>query len=231
MTLIQATFPTVLPPRRMPFPLVEAFPGMLFDFIAGDPPWLYLDRSCNGAVRDYTPMTIAALKALPVAAVAARDSLLGLWATQTHTPEAIDLMRAWGFEYVTVLFTWFKVVQSVPENGGDGFKMGLGRYTRSANEFMLLGKRGRGLRRLRADIRQVIADGGGESFGAPVLGHSVKPPCVLERIEELIGKPTPTRPYLELFSRWVRRGWHAWGDEVGPWPEQRSGDHEGGNLT
>jgi N6-adenosine-specific RNA methylase IME4 len=106
-----------------------------------------------------------------------------------------------------VLFTWLKT-------GGDGFRLGLGRYTRSASEFLLLGRRGRGLPRLARDVEQVIA--------APIRGHSVKPPEALERLERLFGRPEDAGPYLELFARGRRRGWHAWGDEVGPWPGEVS---------
>jgi N6-adenosine-specific RNA methylase IME4 len=158
-------------------------------------------------VRDYTTMDLADLKALPIAALAAEDAILALWATAPLLPEALAIVETWGFSYRTVLFTWLKTGATASASGSAA--------TRGARaSFLLLGRRGRGLPRVARDVEQVIA--------APVLGHSVKPPEALERLERLFGRPEDAGPYLELFARGRRRGWHAWGDEAGPWPEDVS---------
>ena len=53
-------------------------------------------------------MEIEELCALPVADLAAPDSALFLWATFPQLPEALRLIKAWGFTYKTVAFVWLK---------------------------------------------------------------------------------------------------------------------------
>ncbi len=48
------------------------------------------------------------LCALPVADLAARDSALFLWATFPQLPEALRLIKEWGFTYKSVAFVWLK---------------------------------------------------------------------------------------------------------------------------
>lgn len=82
-----------------------------YDVILADPPWSYNDRNTNGnrgAGCKYSLMTDVQLAALDVPGLAAPDSVLMLWATCPRLPAALALMEAWGFEYVTVAFTWIK---------------------------------------------------------------------------------------------------------------------------
>ena len=44
-------------------------------------------------------MSIDELCALPVAELAANDCVLFLWATFPQLPEALQLIKAWGFRY------------------------------------------------------------------------------------------------------------------------------------
>ena len=53
-------------------------------------------------------MSIDELCALPVAELAAKDSALFMWATFPQLPEALRLIRAWGFTYKSVAFVWLK---------------------------------------------------------------------------------------------------------------------------
>lgn len=106
-------------------------------------------------------------------------------------------MRAWGFRYTTVAFTWAK-----RSRRDTGWHMGTGYYTRANPETCLLGMTGR-MRRVDAGVRQLIV--------APVREHSRKPDEVYEGIERLFG-PTPSR--LDLFSRQQRSGWTSWGNQT-----------------
>ena len=45
---------------------------------------------------------------MPVADLAAPDSVLFLWATFPQLPEALRLIKAWGFQYKSVGFVWLK---------------------------------------------------------------------------------------------------------------------------
>ena len=53
-------------------------------------------------------MGIDELCTLPVADLAAPDSVLFLWATFPQLPEALRLIKAWGFTYKSVAFVWLK---------------------------------------------------------------------------------------------------------------------------
>ena len=71
--------------------------------IYADPPWRYSQKGLQGAAeKHYSTMSIEELCALPVAELAAPDSVLFLWATFPQLPEALRLIRAWGFTYKSV---------------------------------------------------------------------------------------------------------------------------------
>jgi N6-adenosine-specific RNA methylase IME4 len=115
--------------------------------------------------------------------------------------DAFMVMDAWGFVYKTCAFAWFKgnALPLFPDDMRD--QMGCGYWTRANSEVCLLGTRGRP-KRVNADVRQAILE--------PRREHSRKPDCIYERIERLV-----EGPYLELFARSRRRGWDAFGYEVG----------------
>ena len=53
-------------------------------------------------------MSIEELCALPVSEIAEKDCALFLWATFPQLKEALQLIKAWGFQYKTVAFVWLK---------------------------------------------------------------------------------------------------------------------------
>jgi len=81
--------------------------------IYADPPWSFRNWSAKGtgrnAVSHYDCLDFEKLAALPIADLAANDCALFLWATDPLLPRALDLIRAWGFEYKTVAFYWVKL--------------------------------------------------------------------------------------------------------------------------
>jgi N6-adenosine-specific RNA methylase IME4 len=108
---------------------------------------------------------------------------------------ALDVIRAWGFEYQTCGFLWVKL-----NPNGEGLFTGMGYHTRANTEPCLLATRG-SPPRLAADVHQVVM--------TPVGEHSEKPEEVARRIERLY-----PGPYLELFARRPRERWAVWGNEV-----------------
>ena len=77
--------------------------GRKYQVIYADPPWSYaVNYASLQGIAPYPSMTLDDLKALPVADVAAPDSLLLLWTTNPLLPSALELIEAWGFAYVTV---------------------------------------------------------------------------------------------------------------------------------
>ncbi len=175
------------------------FKGKKYQVILADPPWRYRvydksDAAHGAATAHYPTMAIDETKALPVWELADKNCALFLWATMPCLPEALEVMKAWGFVYKTVGFTWVKLNR----NGKPWF--GLGHYTRGNPELCLLGMKGR-LKRKAKDVPQLILSQRRE--------HSRKPDEQYERIERLFDGP-----YIELFARYRRPGWDAWGLEV-----------------
>lgn len=115
------------------------FPDQKYSVIYADPPWSYRNKKTRAAAdRHYSTMTIEEIKALPVADIADENCVLFLWATFPMLPEALETIRAWGFQYKTAAFVWAKRNRRSP-----GWFWGLGNWTRSNPEVCLLAVRGR----------------------------------------------------------------------------------------
>ena len=183
------------------------WPSGLFSVVYADPPWRYGMRkwgkdtimgSRGSDTRlNYDTMTQADMESLPVHSIAAATSLCFMWATFPTLPDAIALMKAWGFTYKTAAFVWVKKTKR------DKVFWGMGAYTRANAEVVLLGTMGNNTALIqRHDVHQVVF--------APVAGHSQKPDEVRDRIVRLCGDV----PRVELFARERVQGWEAWGNEV-----------------
>ena len=136
------------------------------------------------------------------------DSALFMGATFPQRPEALRLIRAWGFTYKSVAFVWLK-----KNKKADSWFYGLGFWTRANAEVCLLATKGHP-KRQAADIHQFII--------SPIEAHSKKPDETRDKIVALMGD----RPRVELFARQTPPGWDVWGNEVEPtaglwsrWPE------------
>ena len=182
--------------------------------ILADPPWRFDVWSGATAVQKrgskttytaaqvyYQTMTPEELRALPVASIAADNSVLFMWITWPNLPLAMTMIEAWGFRYKTCGFNWMKVTRE----GIPAMKMGY--WTRASSEVCLLATRGKP-KRLHADVRQGIL--------APIREHSRKPDGIHDRIERLVAGP-----YLELFARQSRPGWTVWGNESTKFDDER----------
>lgn len=170
-----------------------------YQIIYADPPWKYKwgDGGNLAPETHYQTMSVEELSKLPVKALRGKNCVLLLWATCPALPEALELMDAWGFKYKTVFHNWVKVRK-------DGKPiMGMGSYTRSGSELLLLGMRGH-IKRLstKVVIPQVLMERRRE--------HSRKPDVARDNIVLLFGD----LPRIELFGRQKTEGWDVWGNEV-----------------
>lgn len=178
------------------------WPEGKYRLIYMDPPWKYQNWSDakNGAARaHYDCMTAEEMCELPVDQLADPSGCaLAMWIVGPKLVEGehLQLLDAWGFKPVTMLFVWNKVNRQGNPYCGIGF------YTRSATEFCLLARRGKISRRKTATkVMQVIT--------APrIYRHSAKPEETYDRLEELF-----EGPYLEIFARNTRPGWQSWGND------------------
>lgn len=134
-------------------------------------------------------MSIDELCALPVTDLAAPDSALFLWATFPQFPEALRLIREWGFTYKSVAFVWLK-----KNRKADSWFYGLGFWTRANAEVCPLATRGHP-KRQAANIHQFII--------SPIEAHSKKPDETRDKIVALMGD----LPRVELFARQIPPGW------------------------
>lgn len=191
-----------------------------FGLIMADPPWSYEMFSDKGYEKapegQYQTMALDAIKALPVEALAAPDCLLWLWAVNPQLPQALEVLRAWGFEFKTA-GTWLKRTTRGKVSFGTGYIL------RSSNEPFLIGTRG-APKTTRGTRSAVITHDAGV-FGhdpahwppstvtieASAREHSRKPDEAYRACEEMM----PDVRRLDLFSRQRRDGWTAWGNEVG----------------
>lgn len=173
--------------------------------LLADPAWRFANYSAKGEAKNpvahYRCMTTEEMAALPVAHLAAPDCALVMWGTFPMMPDAIALLRAWGFVYVTG-GAWAKQSRT-----GTKWAFGTGYVLRSAAEFFVIGKIGNPPIRSRS-VRNLIV--------APVREHSRKPDAQYEIVEQLFDGP-----YCELFSRSNRDGWSSWGDEAGTFEAAR----------
>lgn len=119
---------------------------------------------------------------------------LYLWTTNRFVEAAYEVARAWGFK-PSQLLTWCK-----PPMG-----IGFGGTFVNTTEFALFCRRGS----LRATKR---IDSTWWEWSRPYekghIAHSQKP----EAFQDMVMEVSPG-PYLELFARRTRLGWHSWGNE------------------
>lgn len=138
---------------------------------------------------------------LPMGMIAAKNTYLLMWVTNSHLALGLQCLEAWGFQYKGI-HTWVKT-----SNSG-GVRLGVGHYGRNCTEHFLVALRGNpgtftsmGL----TNIPNVIH--------ATRSIHSRKPDefwVTADRLKEAMGCEA-----IELFAREKRPGWDAWGLEVG----------------
>ncbi len=176
--------------------------GIKFHLILADPPWQYRRNVGKGmAESKYPTMKKEDIYNLPITQLPAKNCALLLWTTSPMLPEGIETVKYWGFNYKTILFTWVKTKK---KGGPMDPILGMGHYTRSSVEHILLGVRGN-IKQYREgkSTPQVIF--------APRKGHSEKPmDLVCERLKELFGGYYDEFNKIELFARKHHEGWKVW---------------------
>jgi len=213
-SMIPMTQPDARPLRLVtePPPLPSVDGG--FKTILADPPWRFQNRTGKVAPEHrrldrYSTLSLDEICGIDVASVAARDAHLYLWVPNALLPEGMRVMDAWGFRYVSNL-VWAKRRK---DGGPDG--RGVGFYFRNVTELILFGVRG-SMRTLPPARSQV------NMIETRKREHSRKP----DEQYDIIETCSPG-PYLELFARYPRPGWTAWGDEAGEDVAPRGQQHKG----
>lgn len=162
--------------------------GIKFGTIYADPPWQYDNQGTRASTKKhYDTMPVEEIAKLPVMELAAEESHLHLWTTDSFLEDAMGLLLGWGFERRQT-FVWVKP------------QLGIGNYWRSSHEYMLLGVRG-GLTFRASDVKSWMEH--------DRTKHSAKP----EAVRKLIERMSPG-PRLELFGRQAIDGWVVWGNQI-----------------
>lgn len=176
-----------------------------YNIIYADPPWSYKDKRTDkkisgGAESHYKTMKMTDIKEMgkTIQDISAEDCMLFMWATFPNLIEAIETIKAWGFTYKTLGFSWIKT----NKNNGKPF-FGIGFYTKSNCEVCLLAIKGK-----PSNLK--VSDSISSCIISEKREHSRKPDEARERIEQLVGQV----PKIELFARQTVEGWDCWGNEV-----------------
>lgn len=187
------------------------FPQGQFGVIHADPAWSYQMYSDKGHGKSphahYQCMSMDELKGMrdDILFATAPDAVLFMWAVWPMLPDALELMKEWGFQYKTG-GAWHKRSKTwLPECEAPKSAFGTGYILRSACEPFLIGTRGEPKAKNRS-TRNIIE--------AAVREHSRKPDSTIEMLENLFDGP-----YLELFARTKREGWSVWGNETDKFSE------------
>ena len=162
--------------------------------VYADPPWALHQHGKRGAGEHYRLMNAPEICRMgdAIRHIAAENSFCFLWVTTATVPDGIEVLKAWGYRYVSFYF-WAKP------------RFTVGNTFRNAGELLLLGVRGSGTK---------VAFRAQPNWGFhPLQEHSHKPEEIHQIIERLVG---PGR-YVELFARRQapsRAAWDVWGNEV-----------------
>lgn len=172
----------------------------MYDIIYADPPWSYgATKNCvpsrSNSGQPYKAMRMVDIYDFDIPKTN-DDALLFLWATSPLMPEAIYTMKQWGFDYKNIAFTWIKKNKKADSNF-----WGMGSWTRSNPEFLLLGTKGNP-KKVSSSVHSVIE--------SKIQEHSKKPDIIRDKIVELCGD----KKRVELFARCKVEGWDSLGNEL-----------------
>lgn len=180
-------------------------PAKQYDVITADPPWpnltCYFANPRSGLQTQsnaYPRMTVAELSALPIARLGKDNSYLCMWVLSYMLEEGIEVMRAWGYTFKTVLFCWVK-----RKNGRLYHTKPNGYYPAKCTELVLVGTRGTIPRTWNFCVDVIEGE---------VRENSRKPDEYFQAVDTWLGDTCPDR--IELFAREPRPGWDCWGNQV-----------------
>jgi N6-adenosine-specific RNA methylase IME4/transposase-like protein len=161
----------------------EEIPDRDYDVVYANPPW-QRDYSKTPHRDPKKRMGISEVKALDVPAK--DDSVVYLWTPALNLVEAIEILRAWGFDYSTSLI-WEK------EDTDMGY------WSQLQHEHLLIGTAG-----------DVTPPEPSERPNSMIGEYSDEHSGKMEAAAELIADQHGDAELIELFSRAPRDGWDSW---------------------
>jgi N6-adenosine-specific RNA methylase IME4 len=177
---------------------IASLPDKTYGVIYADPGWEFetyneATGQDRAAANHFTVQPTSEIRKIPVPKIAAQDCILFLWATVPMLNDALEVMAAWEFNYVTN-FCWVKD------------RIGTGYWNQNQHELLLVGTKGKPAMPAAIVSSVVVAARG--AYGAKPVEFA-----------EMIEKFYPDLPKIEMNRRGPpRSGWDAWGNEAQPAP-------------
>jgi len=162
--------------KNLPIPIL---PEGKYDVIYADPPWKYdFTETENREIENkYPTMKLEEIKNMPITNLLNENCVIFLWATAPKLREALEVIKAWGFEYKTHMI-WDKEI------------IGMGYWFRGQHELLLVATKGQ----VSVPDPNIRAS---SVYKEKRTSHSKKP----NYFYSLIEKYFPNGKYLELFAR------------------------------
>lgn len=180
---------------RYQFAQIQHAPAGVFSVVYADPAWQYDNAGLGGAAENHYPtMPTEDICVLPqtIDLHVADNAVLFLWSTNALLPDALRVVEAWGFRYVSNI-AWDKEESTFGK---------LGFYVEGQHELLLIAVRGSFQPNYKP--KSVLRE--------KKRRHSEKPRSMYSVIETMY----PNQRYIELFARKPeeRDCWAYWGLEA-----------------
>jgi len=163
-----------------------------YRIVYADPPWMYGNSMPVGTTEPkdyYLLMSTEDICAMPVKEITEENAVLFLWTTSPHLPEALEVVKAWGFTYKTT-FIWDKI------------KHNMGHYNSVRHEILLVCTKGA----CTPDVKKLFDS----VQSIERTEHSKKPQEFRDIIETIYVYGNK----IELFARQAPEGWDVFGNEI-----------------
>lgn len=166
-----------------------------YNVIYADPPWQYKATTGrgfkSGAKEKYAVMTNEDIAKMPITDFTEKDCICFLWVTVPLLPEGLSTLKAWGFEYKTMI-TWRKIMS-----------LGMGFWFRGQCEHLVMGIKGKvkAFRQQNANFYESEEFEVDECHQQKVGKHSQKPSYFRDLISKAVAVSFETPEKLELFAR------------------------------
>lgn len=216
---------------------------MKFNILVVDPPYDFGDKlkqskTKRGASSQYKVMKDDSILNMPVNKIIANDALLALWVPSSRLQFGMDCMKEWGFVQKQT-WVWVKTkkdpLKDLKRAMKKDIKIGatlkapvrvetfdinsilsfyMGRYFRQSHEIVLIGAKGKILKRLKDKSQRSV-------FLGTIGQHSEKPEALQDRLEIMFPGHIRNKK-VELFARrdrenWVCAGWECpstWHEDI-----------------
>lgn len=188
-----------------------------YNVIYADPPWSYDNKKTggtmeSGAEEKYVTMSNEDIMNMPVPDITEINAVCFMWVTVPLLPEGLATLKAWGFEYKTMI-TWRKIMS-----------LGMGFWFRGQCEHLVLGVKGKvkPFRQQKSNFYESEVFELDECYQGRVGKHSQKPHYFRELINSAVKISFNDPKKLELFARtrkgmfgdYEYEGWDVFGNEV-----------------